>query len=111
MPIYEWRCNCGYEFEEVVSSREADRCRPCPQCGSPAARIPSSFAIGGSAVAPQVNIKQPRIPKAPPYARFCGMDDYSAARMTAYKTGRGAQFDDYNAAVAEKKQQDPTSGN
>jgi hypothetical protein len=32
------------------------------------------------------------------------MDDYSATRMSAYKTGRGALFDDYHAAVAEKKQ-------
>lgn len=103
MPIYEWRCNCGCEFEEIVSWRKADRERLCPRCGSPAARIPSTFAIGGSGLAPQVNVKKPRIPKTPAYARFCGMDDYSAARMTAYKTGQGTQFDDYHAAVAEKK--------
>ena len=105
MPIYEWRCNCGYEFEEVVSWREADRGIPCPRCGSPAARIPSTFAIGGSAATPQVNVKAPKIPKTPSYARFCGMDDYSASRMTAYKTGQGALFDDYHAAVKEKKAQ------
>jgi hypothetical protein len=50
-------------------------------------------------------VKNPKVPKAPSYARFCGMDDYSATRMSAYKTGRGAQFDDYHAAVAEKKKQ------
>ena len=67
-------------------------------------RIPSTFAIRGSAT-PQVKSKKPNIPQPPSYARFCGMDDYSATRMSAYKTGRGAQFDDYHAAVAEKKEQ------
>jgi putative FmdB family regulatory protein len=103
MPIYEWRCDCGYEFQEVISWREADRGRPCARCGSPAVRVPSTFTIGGSAATPQV--KEPKIAKAPNYARFCGMDDYSATRMSAYKTGRGAQFDDYHAALAEKKEQ------
>ena len=103
MPIYEWRCDCGYKFQEVISWREAARGRACARCGSPAVRIPSTFAIRGSVATPQV--KEPEIPKAPGYARFCGMDDYSAARMFAYKTGRGAQFDDYHAAVAEKKEQ------
>ena len=103
MPIYEWRCDCGYEFQEVISWREADRGRPCPRCGSPAARILSAFAIGGSAATPEVKAKNPQMPKAPGYARFCGMDHYSATRMAAYKSGRGAQFDDYHAAVAEKR--------
>ena len=51
-----------------------------------------------------MKVKKPTIPKAS-YARFCAMDDYSANRMAAYKGGRGAQFDDYHAAVAEKKEQ------
>lgn len=106
MPIYEWRCDCGYEFQEVISWREADRGRPCPRCAAPAVRLPSTFAIGNSAATPQVKVKKPEISKAPSYARFCAMDDYSATRMSAYKTGRGAQFDDYHAAVAEKKQQE-----
>jgi putative FmdB family regulatory protein len=106
MPIYEWRCDCGYEFQEVISWREADRGRPCPRCASPAVRLPSTFAIGGSAATPRVKVKKPEIPKAPSYARFCAMDDYSATRMSAYKTGRGAQFDDYHAAVAEKREQE-----
>ena len=105
MPIYEWRCDCGYEFQEVISWREADRGRPCPRCGAPAVRIPSTFAIRDSAPTPQMKLKKPKIPKPPSYARLCGMDDYSATRMSAYKTGRGAQFDDYHAAVAEKKEQ------
>jgi len=104
MPIYQWRCNCGYEFQEVISWREADRGRPCLRCGSPAVRIPSTFTIGGAAATPPLKLNKSRIPKAPSHARFCGMDDYSATRMSAYKTGRGAQFDDYHAAVAEKKE-------
>jgi hypothetical protein len=52
-----------------------------------------------------MKLKKPKISKPPSYARFCGMDDYSATRMSAYKTGRGAHFDDYHAAVAEKKEQ------
>ena len=105
MPIYEWQCDCGYEFQEVISWREADRGRPCPRCGSPAVRIPSTFAIGGSSATASVKVKNPEVPKTPSYARFCGMDDYSATRMSAYKSGRGAQFDDYHAAVAEKRKQ------
>ena len=105
MPIYEWRCDCGYEFHEVISWREADHGRPCPRCASPAVRLPSTFAIRGSAATPQVKVKKPKIPKAPSYARFCAMDDYSATRISAYKRGHGAQFDDYHAAVAEKKEQ------
>jgi hypothetical protein len=68
-------------------------------------RILSTFAIGGSAATPQVKVKKPTIPKPPSYARFCAMDDYSATRISAYKRGHGAQFDDYHAAVAEKKEQ------
>jgi hypothetical protein len=71
-------------------------------------RIPSTFAIGGSAAIPQVKVKKPQVSKAPSCARFCGMDDYSATRMAAYKTGRGAQFDDYHAAVAEQKESEPS---
>jgi hypothetical protein len=52
-----------------------------------------------------VKVKRPKIPKPPSYARFCAMDDYSTTRMSAYKRGCGAQFDDYHAAVAEKKEQ------
>jgi putative FmdB family regulatory protein len=104
MPIYEWRCDCGYEFQEVISWREAECGRPCPRCASPAVRLPSTFAIGGSAATPQVKVKEPKMPKVPSYARFCAMDDYSATRMSAYKSGLGAQFDDYHAAVAEKKE-------
>ena len=107
MPIYEWRCDCGCEFQEVITWREADRGRPCPRCGSPAARIPSTFAIRGLAANPQLKVAKPQIPKVPEYARFCAMDDYSATRMAAYKTGRGAQFDDYHAAAAEQKKSDP----
>ena len=102
MPIYEWRCECGYEFQEVISWREAARGRACARCGSLAVRTPSTFAIRGLAATPQA--REPKIPKAPRYARFCGMDDYSATRMSAYKSGRGAQFDDYHAAVADKKE-------
>ena len=105
MPIYEWRCDCGYEFQEVISWREADHGRPCPRCASPAVRVPSTFAIGGSAATPQVKVKKPKVSNPPSYARFCAMDDYSATRISAYKRGHGAQFDDYHAAVAEKKEQ------
>jgi hypothetical protein len=31
------------------------------------------------------------------------MDDYSAARMAAYKSGNGAKFDDREAAKAERR--------
>jgi len=71
-------------------------------------RVPSTFSIGGAGAIPQVKVKKPHVPQAPSSARLCGMDDYSATRMTAYKTGLGAQFDDYHAAVAEQKKSLPS---
>ena len=51
MPIYEYSCpNCCKSFEEWVrSSDEADSMQPCPECGTPSARMLSntSFILKG----------------------------------------------------------------
>ncbi|MQA12704.1 MAG: zinc ribbon domain-containing protein [Pseudonocardiaceae bacterium] len=48
MPIYEYRCECGVRFEQLV--QRTDAAAPgCPRCGGDTAKIPSSFALGGRA--------------------------------------------------------------
>lgn len=41
MPIYQYRCKCGLEFEEVVSRQEAAT-RPCKACGAKADKAVSA---------------------------------------------------------------------
>jgi len=109
MPIYEWRClTCDLTFEVIASFRDASRGRQCPRCGESSQRIVSSFAIrAGANKSPRHG--SPRLEshaiaaKVPNFARLCGMDDYTAARMAAYRSGNGAQFDDRSAARAEQK--------
>lgn len=38
MPTYEYRCECGVEFEEFQSIT-ADPVANCPECGKPAERL------------------------------------------------------------------------
>jgi putative FmdB family regulatory protein len=109
MPIYEWWClTCDRSFEAIVSFRDASCGRRCPRCGESSERIASSFAIRGgsgkSARNGSPHIENRAIAaKVPNFARLCGMDDYSAARMAAYRSGSGAEFDDRSAAQAERK--------
>jgi len=53
MPIYEYRCEqCGAQFEELVSSADAERVR-CQQCsGRRVTRLLSAFAVGSETPAP-----------------------------------------------------------
>jgi putative FmdB family regulatory protein len=56
MPLYEYECKCGYEFEELVFSKSIDASKmECKKCGSLADRKISSFSAvveGGSPVEP-----------------------------------------------------------
>lgn len=49
MPLYEYKCQkCGARFEAITRITEADATE-CPDCGAPAERLVSSFAVGGAA--------------------------------------------------------------
>ena len=41
----------------------------------------------------------------PDFARLCWMDDRSAERFSAYKLGRGAEYDDKSSARDELRKQ------
>src|SRR5215472_6494708 len=77
MPLYEYFCEgCLTGFEALVALSSAPQAR-----------------IGGK---PDVTSL-----RLPPAARLCWMDDRSAARLAAYKAGRGAEYDDTVAARKE----------
>lgn len=120
MPLYEWRCErCELTFE-VLAPLSASRMKShrCPECGRQARRIISavSFSVGSASDKAQEpaatgsgrsDVTKLRLP---PSARLCWMDDRSAARLAAYKHGRGAEYDDTMAArdEARKKREEPT---
>jgi putative FmdB family regulatory protein len=48
MPLYEYKCEkCGATFEAITRITEKDETE-CPECGAPAERQVSSFAVGGA---------------------------------------------------------------
>ena len=48
MPLYEYACeSCGEQFEVIASSSESEDVR-CPECGEPARKLLSGFAVGRS---------------------------------------------------------------
>ena len=44
MPIYEYKCSCGYLFEKVRPMSEYDLPSVCPDCGKEAGRVMSIFS-------------------------------------------------------------------
>ena len=50
MPIYEYLCDCGEEFEDSFSIKEDSSTTPCPKCGGAARKVPSlsAFHLKGS---------------------------------------------------------------
>ncbi len=46
MPIYEFRCECGQQFEKLCRMDENEAV-PCPECGQEARRIMSLFRTSG----------------------------------------------------------------
>jgi putative FmdB family regulatory protein len=110
MPLYEYFCHgCESSFEALAPlSASNETICPCPGCGESAERILSVANFG--AVRPQNAMPPARNDggrpdvtnmKLPPAARLCWMDDRSAARLAAYKAGRGAEYDDTIAARKE----------
>jgi putative FmdB family regulatory protein len=48
MPLYEYKCErCGARFEAIARIAEKDE-TACPECGAPAERQLSSFAVGSA---------------------------------------------------------------
>lgn len=120
MPLYEWQCErCELTFE-VLAPLSASRMKShrCPGCGRQARRVISAVSLSissASGKAPEpvaTGSGRPDVTKLrlPPSARLCWMDDRSAARLAAYKHGRGAEYDDTMAArdEARKKREEPT---
>lgn len=51
MPIFEYRCEEGHQFEKLVpSSQDENEPVPCKECGEEAKRIlsPSNFVLKGN---------------------------------------------------------------
>lgn len=116
MPIYEWNCvACDFSFEALASVAEANAERECPECGQPAGRIISACIIGTGAPSQAATVRTTRTDGTahqhgrrspiPEPARLCWMDDKSAERFAAYKTGRGHEYDDKQAVIAERRKQ------
>jgi putative FmdB family regulatory protein len=110
MPLYEYFCRaCESTFEALIMlSASRESACACPACGNSADRILSAVNFGTARrenTRPQACNRngEPDVTslKLPPPARLCWMDDQAAARVAAYKTGRGAEYDD---TVAVRKE-------
>lgn len=107
MPLYEYHCGgCGTSFEALVFHNASKlEAHPCPRCGDSSRRILSPVNFAGDARmqrSPQTHVRggKPDVTSLtlPPGGRLCWMDDKSAARLAAYRAGRGAEYDDTVAA-------------
>lgn len=116
MPIYEYYClTCDSTFEMLTSLSESAKKKACPDCGRKAPRTVSAFAIasGGNGhhegatplVAQQSKDPRPLCMKYPQVPLSCHMDEPSLKRFVAHKMGRGAEYDDKQAAASEKRKQ------
>ena len=110
MPLYEYLCSsCLKSFEALVPlSASQPGVQTCPTCGEPSRRILSAVNFALARQAPplgqsRIRDNSPDVTRLrlPPAARLCWMDDRSAARLAAYKAGRGAEYDDTVAARKE----------
>jgi putative FmdB family regulatory protein len=113
MPLYEYSCGgCRTTFEALVSPSSSNQTeQACPSCGEKARRI---LSVANFSPGRRVPVTMPNPPrngkpdvtrlKLAPAARLCWMDDQSAARLAAYKAGRGAEYDDIVATRQELTQ-------
>ncbi|MBV8358367.1 MAG: zinc ribbon domain-containing protein [Deltaproteobacteria bacterium] len=110
MPLYEYFCgSCLKSFEALVPLSASPRSTyPCPDCGVNSPRILSAVNFAMERRTPALPQRRSRDGKPdvtslrlPSAARLCWMDDKSAARLAAYKAGRGAEYDDTIAARKE----------
>jgi putative FmdB family regulatory protein len=111
MPIYEHHCLvCDLTFEVLAPMSRASRRSPCPRCDRPAPRVASAFAIASGAgarysAAKPDNAGDKKAPEQPPLCLryphvplLCHMDPKAARRWLAHYDGRGAEYDDKQAA-------------
>ena len=110
MPLYEYLCGtCRMTFEALVRSGASHQeVHACPRCGEDSRRILSAVNFAterrtGGSLASNRRGGKPDVTSLtlPPAARLCWMDNESAARLAAYKAGRGAEYDDTVAARKE----------
>ena len=110
MPLYEYFCgDCLKSFEALVPLAAAQQsAHPCPICATRSRRILSAvnFTLERRSAALPQNRGRDGKPdvtrlRPPPAARLCWMDEPSAARLAAYKAGRGAEYDD---TIATRKE-------
>ena len=47
MPIYEYKCSCGHQFEKLTRLND-DTVQICPQCGGEAGKVFSVFQTSRS---------------------------------------------------------------
>lgn len=59
MPLYEFACECGLEFERLIP-RWSDANPSCGYCGAQTARRPGAVSLGGSARPPSNDARMPR---------------------------------------------------
>jgi putative FmdB family regulatory protein len=114
MPLYEYFCdNCLSSFEALVRlSASLQDVYPCPGCGGRSRRILSAVNFATerrTSISPPGRVRdgKPDVTSLTlqPAARLCWMDDQSAARLAAYKAGRGAEYDDTVAVRQELSSQ------
>jgi putative FmdB family regulatory protein len=107
MPLYEYFCDrCRMSFEALVPSRGLHQeVHACTSCGERSRRILSAVNFSTEQPRPELSAScardgRPHVTNLmlPPAARLCWMDNESAARLAAYKAGRGAEYDDTVAA-------------
>jgi len=110
MPLYEYFCSdCLKSFEALIPlSASQQNSHACPGCGALSHRILSAVNFALERRTPslppgRIRDGKPDVTslRLPPAARLCWMDDKSAARLAAYKAGRGAEYDDTVAARKE----------
>jgi putative FmdB family regulatory protein len=115
MPLYECRCErCDLTFEVLAPLSTRTKARPCPECGRSSRRVISAATLarsGAHRTAESAALSRDDVTRLtlPPHQRLCWMDDRSASRLAAYRSGRGAEYDDVTAAREElrKKQAEP----
>lgn len=54
MPSYEYLCECGTRFDRLEPIAKADLPADCPECGTEAPRVLSTF-VAGPARAPRAD--------------------------------------------------------